>query len=61
MRVGGHHVPGFEPTHAVVCVADVMQKLRVEDINVMLLEMGGKALAETTSSYSIKVGGNWAD
>lgn len=63
---GAHSVDLFrflvgEPTHAVACVANVMQKVRVEDINIMLLEMGGRALAEITSSYSIKVGGNWVE
>ena len=50
-----------DPTSVYAHTGNVLQKLPVEDMNVMLLDVGGKAVGEITSSYSIKVGSNWVE
>lgn len=63
---GSHSVDLFrflvgEPTSVQAVTGNVSQKLAVEDINVLTLDMNGKALGEITSSYSIQVGTNWVE
>lgn len=50
-----------EPISVTACTGNVLQNMPVEDMNVMVLHVGCRAMAEITSSYSIKAGSNWAE
>ena len=63
---GSHSVDLFrflvgEPTSVQALTGNVAQKLPIEDINVLCLNMNGKALGEITSSYSIPASTNWVE
>ena len=63
---GSHSIDLFrylvgEPTSVHAFIGNVAQKLPIEDINVLTVEMKGKALGEITSSYSIAIGANWVE
>jgi predicted dehydrogenase len=50
-----------EPTHVQAFTGNVFQRAAVEDIGLLHLGVGGKAFGEITSSYSLKVCGNWVE
>ena len=63
---GSHAVDLFrhlvgEPTSVRAVTGDVMQKLAIEDFGMIVLDRRGKAFGEITSSYSLKVCGNWVE
>jgi predicted dehydrogenase len=50
-----------EATDVQAFTGNVLQKGAVEDIGMLHLSMRGKAFGEITSSYSLKVAGNWVE
>ncbi len=54
------HLAG-EPTEVQATTGNVLQRAAVEDFGVLLLGVRGKVFGEITSSYSLKVCGNWVE
>lgn len=50
-----------EPTHVQARGGNVVQKLPVEDFGMIHLERDGNTFGDITSSYSLKVCGNWVE
>ena len=50
-----------DPTEVQAFTGHVMQRAAVEDIGMLHLNVRGKAFGEITSSYSLKVCGNWVE
>ena len=50
-----------EPTEVQAFTGNVLQRAAVEDLGMVHLSVGGKVFGEITSSYSLKVCGNWVE
>jgi len=50
-----------DPTRVTSVIGNVFQDIAVEDFCILLLDMGGKAFGEITSSVSLQVCGNWIE
>ncbi|MCL5998958.1 MAG: Gfo/Idh/MocA family oxidoreductase [Chloroflexi bacterium] len=50
-----------EPTAVQAVAGNILQRSAVEDFGALHLESRGKAFGEITSSYSLKVCGNWVE
>ncbi|OGV91770.1 MAG: hypothetical protein A3K19_20125 [Lentisphaerae bacterium RIFOXYB12_FULL_65_16] len=50
-----------DPTHVSAVTANIMQDIPVEDIGLMHLQVGDKALGEIVATLSLPVCGNWIE